>query len=622
MASNVKLSTKLIGGFITVAIMAAIIGAIGLWSVSKLARHIEAIGGVNLPSIQSLLTISEAQIAIDGAENTLLATSLTAEDRQQQRDIFEASLNKEKAARDVYADLPRTPAEEQIWQQFTTAWDAWLRDHAKFAAIEQDFVAIGILNPPALERDLQGIMKDHAALNTAILKHILQGEPLDYGDDHTACNYAKWLLTFKTTNVKLQQLIETIKPYHAAFHTAVKEAKTLAAKGDKEAALKTVQDDMEAAALKTFEGFDLMFAEAQAASALLEKMNNQALIANKKSFATAEQLMHRLGEYNKQAADQASSTGRSDAFTSKTLTSAAVIVGFILTIAFGLSLSISINRALTHIINGLSAGSEQVTAASSQIAMTSQHTAEGANEQAASLQETSAAIEQMAAMTRQNADNASQADKLMIETKTSVTSGVEAMNQMAKAIEDIKTSSVETAKIMKTIDEIAFQTNLLALNAAVEASRAGEAGKGFAVVAEEVRNLARRSAEAASSTADLIEASQNSSDMGVAVSTKVAGALNAIQESAAKVAALVAEIAAASKEQAQGLDQINTATSEMDKVVQQNAANAEESASAAEELSSQAQELNAMVEALNSLVNGADAHSGRTNQGVARKMLT
>ena len=277
-------------------------------------------------------------------------------------------------------------------------------------------------------------------------------------------------------------------------------------------------------------------------------------------------------------------------------------------IIFGVIMAIFITRSITkpinRVIEGLNSGSDQVTAASGQVSSASQSLAQGASEQASSLEETSSSLEEMSSMTRQNADNANQANNVMKETNAMVASGVDAMKRMGSAIEQIKTSSTETAKIIKTIDEIAFQTNLLALNAAVEAARAGEAGKGFAVVAEEVRNLARRSAEAAKNTADLIETSQKNSEAGVTVATDVAKNLSGIQESAGKVATLVAEIAAASKEQAQGIDQINTAVAEMDKVVQQNAANAEESASASEELSSQAQELNAMVAQLVAIVSG------------------
>jgi len=250
---------------------------------------------------------------------------------------------------------------------------------------------------------------------------------------------------------------------------------------------------------------------------------------------------------------------------------------------------------LDDAMNQVSEAVGQVSSASGQISQGSQSLAEGANEQASSLEEVSSSLEEMSSMTKQNADNSNQAKNLMTEAGTSISEADGAMKRMAEAIGHIKASSDNTAKILKTIDDIAFQTNLLALNAAVEAARAGEAGKGFAVVAEEVRNLAMRSAEASKSTANMIEESMKNADRGVKITEDVAKSLGDIVESASKVGSLIAEIAAASNEQAQGIEQVNTAVAQMNAVTQQNAANSEESASAAEELNSQASELSNMV---------------------------
>jgi methyl-accepting chemotaxis protein len=287
-------------------------------------------------------------------------------------------------------------------------------------------------------------------------------------------------------------------------------------------------------------------------------------------------------------------------------------------LVLGVFLAWSITRSITkpvgRIVAGLTEGSEQVASASGQVSSASQSLAEGATEQAAGLEETSSSLEEMASMTKQNADNAQQANTLAAEARKAADNGTQSMTRMNEAIEEIQKSSDETAKIIKVIDEIAFQTNLLALNAAVEAARAGEAGKGFAVVAEEVRNLAMRSAEAAKNTANMIEESVKNSKNGVDIATEVGKVLEEIVQRVGKTTDLVSEIAAASQEQAQGIDQVNTAITQMDKVTQQNAANAEESASASEELSAQAGSMKQVVNDLVTLVSGSHGETHVTNR--------
>ena len=289
-------------------------------------------------------------------------------------------------------------------------------------------------------------------------------------------------------------------------------------------------------------------------------------------------------------------------FIIATLSVSAVVLGA----AFAFFIVFGVNRVLTRVAESLSDGSNQVSSAASQVSGSSQSLAEGASEQAASLEETSSSLEEMASMTKRNSENAQKANDLAKHARTAADKGVGDMQAMSSAMEAIKTSSDDIAKIIKTIDEIAFQTNILALNAAVEAARAGEAGMGFAVVADEVRNLAQRSAQAAKETAAKIEGAIAKTGQGVEISSKVAQTLNEIVTKARQVDELVAEVASASREQTQGTTQINTAVGQMDKVTQSNAANAEESAAAAEELNAQATVMKESVSELLKLVGGRE----------------
>jgi methyl-accepting chemotaxis protein len=211
---------------------------------------------------------------------------------------------------------------------------------------------------------------------------------------------------------------------------------------------------------------------------------------------------------------------------------------------------------------------------------TSQALSEAASEQAASLEETSSSLEEMAARTQNNAENTDKASELMTHSNAVASKANASMAELNRSMKEIAGASEQTQKIVKSIDEIAFQTNLLALNAAVEAARAGEAGAGFAVVADEVRNLAMRAAEAAKNTASLMGEIVQKVQKGEQLVGRTAKDFEVVADGSNKVMQLMGEVSAASLEQSQGIDQINKAVAEMNRVTQRNAASAEELASA------------------------------------------
>jgi len=285
------------------------------------------------------------------------------------------------------------------------------------------------------------------------------------------------------------------------------------------------------------------------------------------------------------------------------------IVGVSVMLANFIAVGLSLMKKIYIIIYGLNDCADQVASASFQMSSAGKSLAEGSSEQAASIEETSSSLEQTSSKTMQNADNAKQADNLMKEANQVVVKANDSMVELTQSMEEISRASEETSMIIKTIDEIAFQTNLLALNAAVEAARAGEVGAGFAVVADEVRNLAMRATDAAKNTADLIEGTVKKVKDGREMVFTANEAFTDVATGTSKVGELVGEIAAASNEQAEGVEQINNAVVEMDKVVQQNAANAEESASASEEMKAQSEKMKSYVDDLVSVVGGGSEKS-------------
>lgn len=286
----------------------------------------------------------------------------------------------------------------------------------------------------------------------------------------------------------------------------------------------------------------------------------------------------------------------------------ALVIGF----TFAFWITGTINRSLTAIIQNLEMGVEQLAIASGQIASGSENLSEGASEQAAAIEESVSSLDQIAAFTKENASRSAEVDDFMQSVRNTADETRASMGELTESMAEITRTSEEAYKVVKTIDEIAFQTNILSLNAAVEAARAGEAGHGFAVVAGEVRNLATRAAEAVKTSSAIIERTIEQVKRGSALSSKNNEAFEAVYAAAMEAERRIGEIATASQEQAQALEQVNMSVSEMDNVTQQNAANAEESASAAQEMNLQTEQVRLVIRHLVSMVQSERRERQRT----------
>jgi len=650
---------KLNTSFLAMAAITLLLGLVGYYGQVKSSQSITEIGKVRLPSVSSLLIISEAQTAVDGTENALLSRDIALKARQEKYAIFADAWKRADDAWKVYEPLPQTTEEEAIWKKFVPAWEAWKKDHQAYVATCQEYDKTVEAQQKGVEAYSKMVSQALVINTESFAKVKAVGEQVieiyRAKTDNTQATVARAdmqavhaLLTMQVAHTGIDAMENALLDRSGSLEDRKTSYDRIAAAWKRiEAAQKVfapLEQTPEVARLwKEFlpawdkwktdheafvalsKSYDATVEGYRRGNELYKKMTEQALVVNGVTFSAAEILLNKLVEINETVAADTTKTSSAQATALKVLSLAAMIVGVVVALAMGILITRGINKVLKRISETLSAGADQTASAAGQVSSASQSLAEGASEQAASLEETSSSLEEMSSMTKRNAETAGKVKELGSEARKAGDLGVKDMTALVGAMDAIKTSSADIAKIIKTIDEIAFKTNILALNAAVEAARAGEAGAGFAVVADEVRNLAQRCAQAAKETASKIEDAVQKSAVGADISSKVAKSLEEIVGKARQVDEMAGEVAAASQEQSQGISQVNIAVTQMDKVTQSNAANAEESAAAAEELTAQAESLKEAVSDLLRLVDGQGRQAtasaslaGASNKGGAK----
>ncbi|MBF0526964.1 MAG: methyl-accepting chemotaxis protein [Deltaproteobacteria bacterium] len=616
---RLKLSTKISLGFSVLILMTGFLGSAAVWKMNevkgesrilsteyapevKVANNVERYSLLALYGMRGFSLSHEKRYLVDGKKNLALAKKCLRE-----ADALAAKSPHLANLKDALAKVEKQTAE-----------------YEKLAAETISKVnEIGAIRK-TLDQAADDFMKHCAALAYAqeklLLTEITFGVPADAIEDRLdQINITK----------RVVELANQIRIAQFQAH-AFNDFKLIQEALEKFDAIAKGMADLKAHE-KVAERLAVMANIEQAASAY--KKNMLSLLADWKSLQALDQKRGAAGNAVIVQAKAAAESGVRETMdvaknTTSSLATAShiMIAGLMAAIILGALISSFISKSITRpvhrVIDGLIEASNQMAAASQQVSAAGRSLAEGSSQQAAAVQETSSSMEQIASMTKQSFYNANQADMLMKEVKQVMAAANDSMARLTNSMEEISQASQETSKIIKTIDEIAFQTNLLALNAAVEAARAGEAGAGFSVVAGEVRRLAVRTAKAAGITSDLIENTTLKVTDGSELVSLTGRAFGQVVISASKVAELVDEIAAASKEQAHGIELTNNAMAQIDKVTQHNASHAEESAAASQEMNSQAFELKGCVEQLMNLVgrNGKSSRSPASSTTVALRI--
>ncbi len=346
MLKNMKLGTKLIGGFVLVALIVLVVGFFGWNGAQQLQGHIEEIGEVRLPSIESLQVVEIEANAMRTAVQTMLNPRLSREHKLQQYDEIVALRDRYQEAWDRYVPLPQTTEEARLWNEFVRAWESWREANNRIVEMAREIDETDILNPDQLESRLIGFTRDHHLLMENTLNLLLTGETFAGGDDPTACAFGRWLVGYETENEEVRALLNEVHEYHDPFHEAVGRIKTLVADGDTAAATDVFESEMSPSAEGVFGIFGELEREAEGVVRLYDSMNEVAFGDAQNRQEEAMTLLDDIVQLNSGIAEEAVGTATAEGRNVQLVALVGMVAGVVLALLLGILLTRAITKPI------------------------------------------------------------------------------------------------------------------------------------------------------------------------------------------------------------------------------------------------------------------------------------